>query len=274
MLGSVQDVGGVEETADGAHCLRGGFKLSECVHSSAGAKPLHVHETACLCFVTRGSFIEGIRGRAYTLSPFEALLRPAREPHWDEYGSKPMTMISIEVSEPRLGEIRERTGLFSTPHLGEGGISRRLARRVHETFRMEAAAPTDLMLEGLLLELLASLAPRPLEPGGEHAFLRAVEFIRSNFARSFTVDDVAAAARVHPAQLARLFRAHAQCSVGDYLRSIRVEHAKDLLGADSLPLAEVALRAGFCDQSHLTRVFRDRAHVTPAAYRRAMRDPD
>lgn len=274
MLERVQDVEGAAEaplgSPDATHCLAGAFSVSECLQTAGVNKPLHVHETACLCFATRGTFDEGIRGRAYSFSPYEVVLKPPREPHWDTYGSGSVTMISVGVSEPRLSQIREGTGLFRAPHIGGGAISRRLARRVHETFRLEASAPTDLLLEGLLLELMGSLAPRSLEAGAEQAFRRAVDFIRSNFTRSFTVEDVAAAARIHPAQLARLFRAQAHCSVGDYVRSVRVEHAKDLLRRDSLPLAEVALRAGFCDQSHLTRVFRNQAHLTPAAYRRAM----
>ena len=275
MLRRVQNIAGVEEvpvgTPDATHCLAGGFCVSESVHSAGGTKPLHVHATACLCFATRGTFSEGIRGRAHSFAPFELVLKPAGEPHWDAYGNAPVTMISVGVSEPRLSQIREGTGLFGAPHIGGGAISRRLARRVHETFRLEASAPTDLLLEGLILELMGSLAPRSLEAGAEQAFRRAVEFIRSNFTRSFTVEDVAAAARLNPAQLARLFRAQAHCSVGDYVRSVRVEHAKDLLRRNSLPLADVALQAGFCDQSHLTRVFRDQAHLTPAAYRRAMK---
>lgn len=278
MLGRVQDLGEAEEapvgSPDGTQCLAGAFSVSVCVQAAGVTKPLHVHEAACLCFATRGTFDEGIRGRAYSFSPYDVVLKPPREPHWDTYGSGPVTMISVGVTEPRLGQIRERLGLFRAPHVGGGAASRRLARRLHETFRMEASAPADLLLEGLLLELLVSLAPRSVEAGGERAFRRAVEFIRGNFARSFNVEDVACAAGLHSAQVARLFRTHAQCSVGDYVRSVRVEHAKDLLRRDSLPLAEVALQAGFFDQSHLTRVFRDQAHVTPAAYRRAMRGLD
>ena len=276
MLRRVQNIAGVEEvpvgTPDATHCLAGGFCVSESVHSAGGTKPLHVHATACLCFATRGTFSEGIRGRAHSFAPFELVLKPAGEPHWDAYGNAPVTMISVGVSEPRLSQIREGTGLFGAPHIGGGAISRRLARRVHETFRLEASAPTDLLLEGLILELMGSLGlrarskPGPSKPFGAPS---------SSSVRTSPVRSPSRTSRPRPAstraQLARLFRAQAHCSVGDYVRSVRVEHAKDLLRRNSLPLADVALQAGFCGQSHLTRVFRDQAHLTPAAYRRAMK---
>jgi AraC family transcriptional regulator len=47
----------------------------------------------------------------------------------------------------------------------------------------------------------------------------------------------------------------------------RVERAKVLLGRTGTPLPDVACRCGFADQSHLTRVFRQRVGVTPGRFR-------
>ncbi|MDP3908824.1 MAG: helix-turn-helix domain-containing protein [Gemmatimonadales bacterium] len=47
-------------------------------------------------------------------------------------------------------------------------------------------------------------------------------------------------------------------------------HARELARADA-PLSDVALRAGFADQSHFTRFFRRTMGVTPLAYRRERR---
>lgn len=48
----------------------------------------------------------------------------------------------------------------------------------------------------------------------------------------------------------------------------RVERAKDLLKEGNTPLAAVAIRVGFADQAHLTRVFRKIVGTTPGAWRR------
>jgi AraC family transcriptional regulator len=47
----------------------------------------------------------------------------------------------------------------------------------------------------------------------------------------------------------------------------RVERAKVLLTRTGTPLPDVACRCGFADQSHLTRVFRQRVGVTPGCFR-------
>ncbi len=82
-----------------------------------------------------------------------------------------------------------------------------------------------------------------------------------------TLDDLGAAAGVHPLHLARAFRRYFGCSVGGYVRRLRVEAAScALLDADE-PLARVAHRFGFTDQSHFTRVFARVMGVPPGRFR-------
>ncbi len=50
-----------------------------------------------------------------------------------------------------------------------------------------------------------------------------------------------------------------------------MEHASRALARSDMPLVEVALSAGFGNQSHLTRVFKRATGLTPAAYRRQQR---
>jgi len=61
-------------------------------------------------------------------------------------------------------------------------------------------------------------------------------------------------------------RIHAQ-------RRLRIEWAAHALLREDAPVADVALRAGFADQSHFTRFFRRLMGVTPHAYRQERRTP-
>jgi AraC-like DNA-binding protein len=56
-----------------------------------------------------------------------------------------------------------------------------------------------------------------------------------------------------------------------YLVERRVEVAKSILLRDDVPLAEVAYRLGFADQSHFTRHFRRITGASPGRLRRAHR---
>lgn len=77
--------------------------------------------------------------------------------------------------------------------------------------------------------------------------------------------ELAAAAGVGPYRLERLFRRALGVSPGEYVLSRRVALAAARIAAGR-PLAEAALEAGFCDQSHLSRHFRRRMGVSPGRY--------
>jgi len=84
------------------------------------------------------------------------------------------------------------------------------------------------------------------------------------------IADVAASLGVHPVHLARVFRKAWGCSPGDLLRWRRVEQAGALLRCRKLGMAEIAVIAGFADQSHMARAFQIRYGMTPSHYRRQM----
>jgi hypothetical protein len=64
---------------------------------------------------------------------------------------------------------------------------------------------------------------------------------------------------------------HGGCSVGDYVRQLRVEDACRRLATLDAPIVEIALAAGFTDQSHFTRTFQRLRGLTPAEFRRRHR---
>ena len=79
-------------------------------------------------------------------------------------------------------------------------------------------------------------------------------------------------ANLSVSRLHALFREEMDASPHAWLLQQRIGRACDLLAASDASLAEIALAAGFSEQSALTRAMRDGMDVTPAAYRRACRD--
>ncbi|TMQ47245.1 MAG: helix-turn-helix transcriptional regulator [Candidatus Eisenbacteria bacterium] len=112
----------------------------------------------------------------------------------------------------------------------------------------------------------------PLRAGAHRAgSLQAREFIRAHFRSGFDHEALARVAGVHATHLARAFHAHMGCTVTGYIHRLRIEWARDRVERSDVPLADVALDAGFADQAHFTRVFRRETGSTPSAYRRRSR---
>jgi AraC family transcriptional regulator len=102
-------------------------------------------------------------------------------------------------------------------------------------------------------------------------FANARELLDVCFDAAPSIHELAAEAGIHPVYFAAAFRRYAGCSVGDYVRRRRIEYARRRLADRDVPLSDLALEAGFADQSHLTRTFKRFTGMTPAQYRTFLR---
>ena len=107
---------------------------------------------------------------------------------------------------------------------------------------------------------------------------RAAAAIDARFAEPLTVAAIAAAARVSPAHLARVFRARFGVTVPHRLLLRRIEHARYLLESTDLPVWRVAERVGLPDAQHFNKTVRRLTGLSPGALRSraagALVDPD
>jgi AraC family transcriptional regulator len=83
--------------------------------------------------------------------------------------------------------------------------------------------------------------------------------------------DIARECELSVAQFARAFKRSTGLPPHRYLTERRIERARLLLMHSDLPLADVAVRCGFADQSHFTKIFRRSMAVSPGSFRRASR---
>lgn len=97
---------------------------------------------------------------------------------------------------------------------------------------------------------------------------RLLEYIDQHLGEDLSLEAMAAEVELSPLYLVRAFRAAVGQSPHRYVVSRRVEHARRLLSGTEMPIADIALAAGFSSQSHLSNWFRRIVGVSPAAYRK------
>jgi AraC family transcriptional regulator len=243
----------------------GGFTITEGVHKNGSELPWHHHETPTICFVLQGAFSEMWHGGSIACTSSTLKITPAGERHCNQFSRGDVRGLLIEPDDAQVVAIRPYSAVLDERVSFHGGLVSGMARRVYDEMRrMDAAAP--LAIEGLLLELVAS-ASRMREQNGSSARHR----IHVELAARPSLTGLAESVGVHPVTLARAFRRAFGCTVGEYVRSLRIERAARQLADTDLSLAEIALAEGFSDQSHFSNLFRRHTGVSPFRFRRAVR---
>ena len=232
--------------------------------------PQHEHVNPFFCFVLDGRGTRSWPTRRGADGPMSLTFFPAGVPHANCWYGAGGRALHLEFSPTWLQRLGGRTRVLDRPDDFASGapmsFMRRLVRECHE---QDCATP--LAVEGLVLELLAACersVPRVATVGGSRRWLGRVEaLLHDRFRESLTLEEIASDNHVSADHLAREFRKHFGCTVGEYVRQLRLDFACAQLTRGHDSLAAIALAAGFTDQSHFTRMFRRRMGLTPGAYR-------
>jgi AraC family transcriptional regulator len=251
-----------------------GFVLTEAEYRPSLNLSKHIHDHAVISITLSGSYTELLGRRPQECKPYSVLLKAAGDDHSDSYGSTGARCLIIKVEPKRLEALRSFSGVLEHSLHARDAFMASLSLRLYREFKLMDDA-SALSIEGLILEVLghsARASSPSLSSGLRPHWLRKAEaMIRESAAEPLSLLSVAAAVGVHPSHLARTFRKFYGCTVGDYLRRARIERAVEELAHENKSLADVALAAGFYDQSHLTRAFKTHLGTTPKRFRAALR---
>jgi AraC family transcriptional regulator len=230
-------------------------------------------DAAHICFLARGA-MEERRGRSsvWRVAP-NLRVSPAGDAHALCYGNVGGRCLVIEPAALMVAD--DRVPAPHEPTIVEDARMIELAGRVYEEMRTDSPRPVSgLVIESIALEVLAQSARWERRRADRHppSWLGQLQdFLASDLAVVPELAELALVAGVHRVHVARAFRDHMGCTVGDYVRRLRVRRACELLTATAVPLGEVAMSAGFFDQSHMTRVLKRFLGLTPAMLRREYR---
>jgi AraC family transcriptional regulator len=210
----------------------------------------------------------------------QVMLIPARH-HLEgfaDYSSKVRHLL-LTLDPQMLDREYDDTADFDTldlpyrPNLNDGVIAGQM--RVLQSELDRPGPLSRLFVESLCCEIaVRSLrictrrAPMRISSGLVPRRLRLVkDYIEANLSNSITLADLAAIANVSCSHFSRAFRASTGIGAHRYIVRQRIEQAKQLLTEGKMSIAEIALAAGFGNQSHLTTRFRREVGTTPARFR-------
>jgi len=180
--------------------------------------------------------------------------------------------IAEEARAPRIGDLACQ---FGSGH--EDQVMRHIGGSLLEGLRRPTEA-NQLFVDHMMLAFTAHVAQtygglqRVVDQarGGLASWQvrRACERLDSDLGGTLSLQHIAAEFGLSVSHFSRAFRISTGLPPHQWLLRQRVKAAKQLMSVRDLPLAEIAISAGFANQSHFTKVFSAQAGVSPAAWRR------
>jgi AraC family transcriptional regulator len=251
-----------------------GFIMTEISYSTISELSEHSHENAHFCFVLQGNYTESHNKKELQCEPYTLTFRPAGEVHKDKFHNQEVRVFTIEIPLQWIEKLNQDSVYLGRSINFQGGFITKLsARLVKEFHQMNTAA--NLVIEGLTLELMAETARHSaanLERKIPFWLKQAKDLIYQRFAENLTLEQIALEVGVHPVHLATVFRQKYNCTVGEFIRELRINYACREITKGQTPLSIIALEAGFANQGHFSSTFKRITGLTPLAYRNSSRD--
>ena len=161
----------------------------------------------------------------------------------------------------RTGTDEPWNALITPPACGMSGLCSPTDALLHSRPRVGMLAHLPLSVD--LPTIRGGLAPARAN--------RICEYIDSHLQENIALEVLAEIAQLSVRHFARAFRQSLGIPPHNYIVQRRIEHAQQLLRNTDLPLSEIAIEAGFTDQSHLARHFRTITGVSPSLARHRFR---
>ncbi|MEB0045219.1 MULTISPECIES: AraC family transcriptional regulator [unclassified Pseudomonas] len=189
---------------------------------------------------------------------------------------QPWSYVMLYVETPWLIDLQHQLGFsqapvfrrFSTTHLhdihlfsGLKALYDILVDEQQEVLRKHSAAVE------FFTDVQQRLNPAD-QPVREPNFKleRAADYIREHCTHQLKLEDICEAAQLSPSYLIRAFKQHYGMPPHAFLVNRRIQFAREQLRSGKL-IADVALEAGFADQAHFQRAFKQHLAATPGQYR-------
>lgn len=244
-----------------------GLTFGELVHAFEGPIPAHTHKASFYHLVLDGKCEESSPHGRIFFQPFSSAFTHSDSKHDGRIHRGGARLFAVEIGDAWIKELREMRPEPETVSDCRGG---ELTCRGIELYREYRQGPTAcaLTVDSLIWEVLAAAAGFQVrESGAPRWWWRMLDRVHSEFQRGLRISELAREADVHPVYLARVFRQRYRQTPGEYVQRLRIRFASERLSLSEEGIADIAAEAGFADQSHLTRIFKRYARMSPGQFR-------
>jgi len=246
--------------SNGVIVLTAQYGVEECSYG------MHYHENPHVCFLFHGGDVENRSNRQYERKPGDVYFYHAGEKHGAIARQGVSKSTVIEFGSPFLEEF----------DVSESQIERAIERNLDAKFlilKMQQEmligdSSSPIALEALILNLVSSSLPSSNDSAPKWVKV-LVDLLNDRWSEQVSLSELSSATKTHPATISKHFRRYFSCTLGEYLRKLKIDKSIPLIKSSSMSLTDIAYHCGFTDQSHFTRNFKQLTGFLPKEFRKA-----
>lgn len=230
--------------------------------------PWHFHENNYFTFILEGGMVEGNKQDVYECCAGDLLFHNWQDAHYNVASGRFTRGVHVELSSrwfeafDRMNDVTEGSIRISDPRI------KQLMYHIVKEMKLAGSA-SQLSIDALLLEIFGLLGKtKGMERGRKPKWVGRLREMLHEPREGWKLADLAQSLDIHPVHLSRHFSKYFGMSLGDYIRTVKIQQALALLPNAALSLTDISFECGFADQSHFTRSFKSLYHVTPLHYRK------
>ncbi len=242
----------------------------------------HSHPHYEIYFLSKGSRTFFLSNAMYTLTAPTLVVIPPRTVHKTEGGSFERYNINVSPSflDPFQKEVLEEKSLqIISLSSEEEKAFYSLVVKAHAVDKNERHQ--ELILKALFsygIYLLSRAGTRRILPKAAAEqdipplVLKVMDYLNVHYNEEITLDFLAEKFFVSKATLIYNFKKHTGHTLIDYLLTVRITKAKQLLVSSNKGIREISELCGFSSANYFGLIFKKRENLSPAAYRKNQRE--
>lgn len=234
----------------------------------------HNHRETEIVYIKAGHCIMGAREEFVPLKERDCIILYKGVPHWflvDREEGCQIAQLEFYVNVPE--ELKESLAVFRPARyhkLPDSDGIKDVIEGIGRLYRsagngeLQSAAMTMLFLL-LFLELSMRIEKNGKRQSGKMA--KVLSYINENYEYDIGMEELAEKFGVSSRYIRKCFKEETGISCSQYIASLRIEKAKEMLWSGSETVTEIAARTGFNSSQYFCRVFQQYTGMTPLEYR-------
>ena len=243
---------------DGAIISTTHYAVGEC------SQGMHYHENPHLCFLLQGGDIESRNNLSYQRKTGDVYFYYAGEKHASVARKNLSKHTNIEFEKVFLEKYGFAESQIETA-VKNNLDTKFLILKIQQEMLIDDNC-SHLTIQTLLLNLI-EFSKKSLHEFAPKWVQVLSDLLKDKWNEPITLSELSLATETHPVTISKHFRKYFSCTLGEYLRKLKVDKSIPLIKNSPMSLTEIAHHCGFTDQSHFTKVFKQTTGFLPKEFR-------